>query len=159
VIGGEAADRLPWLAVIAVIVVPLLAFGIATLDSAGRLPALSRAAAANRRNSVLLLTLVGVVAATCEIVAVTLTLDPIPALWVALVAGIVGCGRGANRFAPRALSGRRARADPVGDRKLVDIVRELSLAADIRCRRSMSSRTGARTPSRRGATRSTRPSP
>ena len=137
VIGGETAGRLPWLAVLAVIVVPLLAFGIATLDSRRAAAGTFHAqAAANRRNSVLLLvTLVGVVAATCEIIAVTLTLDPIPALWVALVAGIVGLGAaaGANRFGASVILGTAGarEADPVADRKLVDVVRELSIAANI----------------------------
>jgi len=137
VIGGEAAGRLPWLGVVVVIVVPLLAFAIATLDSRRAAAGTFHAqAAANRRNSVLLLvTLVGVVAATCEIIAVTLTLDPIPALWVALVAGIVGLGAaaGANRFGASVILGTSGarEADPVADRKLVDVVRELSIAADI----------------------------
>ncbi len=137
VIGGETLERLPWLGVLVVIVVPLLAFGIATVDSRRAASGTFVAqAAANRRNSVLLLvTLVGVVAATCEIIAVTLTLDPIPALWVALVAGVVGLGAaaGANRFGASVILGSAGarEADPVADRKLVDVVRELSIAANI----------------------------
>jgi heat shock protein HtpX len=137
VIGGETAERLPWVGVIAVIVLPLVAFGIATIDSRRAAGGTFHAqAAANRRNSVLLLvTLVGVVAATAEIIAVTLTLDPIPGLWVALLAGLVGlvAAAGANRFGAAVILGASDahEADPVADRKLVDIVRELSIAADI----------------------------
>ena len=65
----------------------------------------------------------------------TLTLDPIPALWVALVAGIVGLGAaaGANRFGASVILGTAGarEADPIADRKLVDVVRELSIAANI----------------------------
>jgi heat shock protein HtpX len=137
VLGGEAAERLPWVAVVAVIVVPLLAFGVATIDSRRAAGGTFVAqAAANRRNSVLLLvTLVGVVAATSEIIAVTLTLDPIPGLWVAFLAGIVGVGAavGANRFGASVILGTSDahEADPIADRMLVDVVRELSIAANI----------------------------
>jgi heat shock protein HtpX len=137
VIGGETAERLPWLGVVAVIVVPLLAFGVATIDSRRAAGGTFHAqAAANRRNSVLLLvTLVGVVAATSEIIAVTLTLDPIPGLYVALAAGIVGMGAavGANRFGASVILGTSDahEADPVADSKLIDVVRELSIAANI----------------------------
>jgi heat shock protein HtpX len=134
---GDPLDRLPWGAVIVVLVIPAVAFSIASLGS--RLAAggtFYAQAAANRRNSLLLLvTLVGVVAATAEIIAITLTRDPIPTLWAAAVAVVVGlaAAAGADRFGAGIIldaSGART-ADPKRDAELVDVVRELSIAANI----------------------------
>jgi heat shock protein HtpX len=134
---GGVGDRLPWAAVAVVILLPVVAFTIAALDSrraAGG--TFYSQAAANRRNSILLLvTLVGVVAATAEIIAVTVTFDPIPALWTAAAAALIGLGAaaGASRFGSTIIleSAGAKRADETGDRELVDVVRELSLAANI----------------------------
>ena len=134
---GGVGDRLPWAAVAVVILLPIAAFMIAALDSRRAAGGTFYAqAAANRRNSVLLLvTLVGVVAATSEIIAITLTFDPVPALWTAGAAALVGLGAaaGASRFGSTIIleSAGAKRADKAGDRELVDVVRELSLAANI----------------------------
>lgn len=137
VTSADPLDRLPWGAVMVALVLPPVAFGIASLAS--RLAAggtFYAQAAANRRNSVLLLvTLVGVVAATAEIIAITLTREPVPALWAAGFAVIVGLGAAAaaDRFDAGVIldaSGART-ADPKRDHVLIDVVRELAIAADI----------------------------
>ena len=98
----DPLDRLPWGAVLVILILPPLAFAVASvasrLASGGTFYA---QAAANRRNSLLLLvTLVGVVAATAEIIAISLTREPMPALWAAGLAVIVGLGAAAagDRF-------------------------------------------------------------
>ncbi|HEX6869063.1 MAG TPA: M48 family metalloprotease [Candidatus Limnocylindrales bacterium] len=134
---GEPIDRLPWGLVIAILVLPLVTFAIAAIGThranAGTFYA---QAAANRRNSVLLIiTLVGIVAATAEIIAVTLTFEPVPALWSAVVAAVIGLGAAAaaNRFGGNVIleSAGAKPADPARDTALVNVVQELSLAANI----------------------------
>jgi heat shock protein HtpX len=134
---ADPLDRLPWGAVLVILVLPPLAFAAASvasrLASGGTFYA---QAAANRRNSLLLLvTLVGVVAATAEIIAITLTREPVPALWAAGIAILVGlvAAAAADRFGAGVIldaSGARA-ADPKRDRVLIDVVRELAIAANI----------------------------
>lgn len=134
---GESLDRLPWGIVVLVIVVPIVLFGLASLAS-------HRAAGgtfyaqqtANRRNTVLLLiSLVGIVAATVEIITVSVTFDPVPALWAAAIAGLVGlvAALAASRFGSALIleSAGAKRADPVSEAALMNVVRELSLAANI----------------------------
>lgn len=136
-VDGRLADRLPWGAFVAILILPALAFALAALGArraAGGTFAVQ--AAANRRNSLLLLvTLVGVVAATAEVIAVAVTFQPVPALWAAGVATIVGLGAafGADRFGGDiVLRTADARpADPTRDQVLVNVVQELSLAAAI----------------------------
>lgn len=130
-------DRLPWGLVGLVIVVPVILFGVASVGS-------HRAAGgtfyaqqtANRRNSVLLVIgLAGIVAATAEIITVSLTFDPVPALWAAGIAVLFGLGAAlaANRFGSALIleSAGAKPADPKIDTVLIDVVRELSLAANI----------------------------
>jgi hypothetical protein len=66
---------------------------------------------------------------------VTVTFDPVPALWTAGAAALIGLGAaaGASRFGSTIIleSAGAKRADETGDRELVDVVRELSLAANI----------------------------
>ena len=96
---ADPLDRLPWGAVLVILVLPPVAFGVASLAS--RLASggtFYAQAAANRRNSLLLLiTLVGVVAATAEIIAISLTREPVPALWAAGIAVLVGLAGGGCR--------------------------------------------------------------
>ena len=65
----------------------------------------------------------------------TLTFDPVPALWARGAAALVGLGAaaGANRFGSTIIleTAGAKRADETGDRELVDVVRELALAANI----------------------------
>lgn len=134
---GIVPARLPWGAVVIVLVLPLATFGIAALLSRRAAGGTFHAqAAANRRNSVLLLvTLVAVVAATAEVIAVAVTLSPIPGLWAAGIAGLVGLGAAlaANRLgADVVLGSAGARpADARRDAALVNVVREVSIAAGI----------------------------
>jgi heat shock protein HtpX len=83
----------------------------------------------------LLVTLVGVVAVTAEIIAISLTFEPIPALWAAAAAGVVGLGAaaGANRFGANVIldTAGAHTADPSTEPVLFDVVREVSVAADI----------------------------
>lgn len=134
---GIVPERLPWGAVVIVVVLPLATFGVSALLSRRAAGGTFYAqAAANRRNSVLLLvTLVAVVAAVAEIIAVAVTLDPIPGLWAAGIAGVVGLGAalGAN-FAGADIVLGSAGARPADERRdaaLVNVVREVSLAAGI----------------------------
>jgi heat shock protein HtpX len=120
-----------------IIVLPPVAFAVASLASRMASGGTFYAqAAANRRNSLLLLvTLVGVVAATAEIIAITLTRDPMPALWAAGIAVIVGlvAAAAADRFGAGVIldaSGART-ADPKRDRVLIDVVQEMAIAANI----------------------------
>jgi len=134
---GTIPARLPWAAVGLVVVLPVVTFGIATLLTRRAAGGTFHAqAAANRRNSVLLfLTLVAVVAATAEIVAVVLTFDPIPGLWAAGIAAIVGlCAAVGAAFAGSdiVLQSAGARpAKPSREAVLLDVVSEISLAAGI----------------------------
>lgn len=133
----ESLDLLPWLAFAVVLVVPPVTFAIASFASrraAGG--TFYSQAAANRRNSVLLLVaLIGIVAATVEIITVSLTYDPVPALWAAGIAILVGIAAavGADRFGSGIIldSAGAKRADPRRDRELVDVVGEIALAANI----------------------------
>jgi len=134
---GDPAGRLPWAAVGAILVIPILTFTIAAIGTRRANGGTFYAqASANRRNSLLLLiTLVGVVAVTAEIIAISLTFDPVPGLWAAGAAGVVGLGAaaGANRFGADVIldsAGARS-ADPAKEPALFDVVRELSVAADI----------------------------
>ena len=134
---SESLDRLPWGLVVLIVVIPLLLFGVASLGT-------HRAAGgtfyaqqtANRRNSVLLvISLAGIVAATAEIITVSVTFDPVPALWAAGIAIVFGLGAAlaANRFGSSLIleSAGAKVADPKTDGLLIDVVRELSLAANI----------------------------
>ena len=134
---GHGLERLPWALVIAVIVLPIVTFGIATISTRRADGGTFWAqAAANRRNSILLLiTLVGVVAATAEIVAWSLTFRATPALWTAAVASGLGLLIAwiGNRFGARIIldtAGARP-ADPKQDQVLIDVVTELALAANV----------------------------
>lgn len=137
VTSGSLPPRLPWAAVAVVIALPFATFGITALLSRRAAGGTFQAqAAANRRNSALLLvTLVAVVAATAEIIAVAVTLSPIPGLWAAGIAALVGLGAalGADYMgADIVLGSAGARpADPRRDAGLVNVVREISLAAGI----------------------------
>jgi len=134
---GGGADVVPWGAVAVVILLPAAAFGIAAIGS--RMAAggtFYAQATTNRRNSALLLiTMIGVAAATFEIIAVSLTFEPIPGLWAAGIGALGGLGAaaGANRFGDRfILDSAGAREAVTGtDQQLLDVVRELSLAAAI----------------------------
>ncbi|MBM4407156.1 MAG: M48 family metallopeptidase [Chloroflexi bacterium] len=134
---ASAAARIPWGFVLVIALLSVVTFTIAALDSrrAARGTFFAQAAA-NRRNSVLLLiTLVGIVAATAEIIAVSLTLRPVPALWAALIAA--GAGVGAAILAHRSgadiiLESAGARpADRERHAILLNVVQELALAAGI----------------------------
>ena len=137
VVTGSAAERLPWGAVALVLVLPAVTFAIATLLTRRAAGGTFHAqAAANRRTSLLLLvTLVAVVAATAEIVAVVVTFNPVPALWAAGIATLIGLGAavGAERFgADIVLQTAGARpADPSREGVLLNVVREISLGAGI----------------------------
>ena len=134
---GESLERLPWGLVVGVLVLPPITFAIASLASRRAAGGTFLAqATANRRNSLLLLlTLVGVVAATAEIIAITLTRDPVPALWAAGGAVLIGLGAAAaaDRFGSAVIleSAGAKPADAKRDAVLVNVVRELSLAADV----------------------------
>jgi heat shock protein HtpX len=134
---GQPVDRLPWGMVLSIAILPLITFAIAAIGSRRAAGGTFQVqATANRRNSVLLvITLVGIVAATAEVIAVTLTYDPVPALWAAAVAALIGLGAAAaaNRFGSDVIlqaAGARL-ADPARDSKLLDVVRELSIAANV----------------------------
>ena len=134
---GAGLERLPWALVVAVIVLPIITFGLAAIltrrASGGTFWA---QAAANRRNSILLLiTLVGVVAATAEIIAWSLTFRTTPALWTAVIASGLGLLIAwiGNRFGPRIIldTAGAKRADPKHDEVLINVVNELALSANI----------------------------
>jgi len=134
---GTVSERLPWGAVVVVLLLPAVSFAIATFGTRRGAGATFQAqAAANRRNSLLLLvTLVGVVAATAEIIAATLTFGPVPALAAAGIAAVVGLGAalGADRFGSQVIleSAGAHLADPAREIVLLDVVREVSLAAGL----------------------------
>ena len=134
---GDPLDRLPWGLVILIVVLPIITFGIASLGShiaSGR--TFYAQATANRRNSLLLvITMVGIVAATAEIVTATLTFDPRPTLLAAGAAVVVGSAAalGANRFGSQLIlqtAGARP-ADRATDLELLNVVNELAIAANI----------------------------
>lgn len=137
VVGGRPLDRLPWGAFAAVLVIPPVMFGLASyLSHRAAAGTFYAQAAANRRNSLLLLVaLIGVAAATAEIIAISLTRDPVPALWAAAAAIIVGLGAvvAADRLGTSMVldSAGAKRAQPKRDSTLLDVVRELAVAADI----------------------------
>jgi heat shock protein HtpX len=135
--GGVGLERLPWILVAVVIVLPVVTFGLASIltrQAAGG--SFWAQAAANRRNSLLLvITLVGIVAAMAEIIAASLTFRAMPALGAAVVAAGLGLliALVGNRFGSRIIletAGARA-ADPKQDEVLINVVRELTLAANI----------------------------
>jgi heat shock protein HtpX len=135
--GGVPLERLPWVLVIVVVVLPLVTFGLASiLTRRANGGTFWAQAAANRRNSLLLvITLVGVVAATAEIIAASLTFRAMPALGAAVIAAGLGLliALIGNRFGSRIIletAGARP-ADPKTDAVLINVVRELALAADI----------------------------
>ena len=134
---GHGLDRLPWDLAVVVIVLPIVTFAIASIGTRranGR--TFWAQAAANRRNSILMvITLVGIVAATAEVITASLTFRATTALTVAVIAAIAGIGIAAvgNRFGSRIIletAGARP-ADPTRDAILIDVVRELALAANI----------------------------
>jgi heat shock protein HtpX len=134
---GVPLDRLPWVLVVAIVVLPLVTFVIAAFGARGAAGGTFYAqAAANRRNSILLIiTMVGIVAATGEIIAVTLTFKPLPAIWAACVAAIIGLGAAvvANRFGGSIIldTAGAVPADPAFDTVLIDVVTEVAIAANI----------------------------
>jgi heat shock protein HtpX len=134
---GTVSDRLPWAAVGLVVALPAVTFAIVALLTRRAAGGTFYAqAAANLRNSLLLLvTLVAVVAATAEIIAVALTFEPIPGLWAAGIAALVGLGAALAADyvgADIVLSSAGARpADARRDAMLLNVVREVSLAAGI----------------------------
>ena len=137
VAGEDPLDRLPWGAFALVLILPPLAFALASFLShraAGR--TFHEQTAANRRNSLLLLVaLIGIAAATTEIIAISLTGDPIPALLAAAAAVLVGLGAvvAADRGGARYIldSAGAVRATRSRDAELLDVVQELALAASI----------------------------
>jgi heat shock protein HtpX len=137
VVHGAPVDRLPWGLVIAIAILPAVTFAIAAIGTRRAAGGTFQAqATANRRNSLLLvITLLGIVAATAEIIAVTLTFEPMPAIWAAAAAAVVGLGAAAaaNRFGSDVIlqtAGARL-ADSGRDAKLLDVVQELSIAANV----------------------------
>jgi len=133
---GEPSERLPWGAVAAVLLLPAVTFSIATLGARRAAGSTFQAqAAANRRSSLLLLVaLVAVVAATAEIIAAVVTFEPVPALAAAGIAAVVGLGAaaGADRFGSQViLESAGARPADARDVVLLDVVREISLAAGL----------------------------
>ena len=130
-------DRLPWVLVVAIVILPVITFLIAAIGTRRAAGGTFYAqAAANRRNSILLIiTMVGIVAATGEIIAVTLTFKPLPAIWAAAVAAVIGLGAAAvaHRFGGAIIldTAGAMPADPTFDTVLIDVVTELALAASI----------------------------
>ncbi len=134
---GHGLERLPWDLAVAIILLPIVTFAIASIGTRranGR--TFWAQAAANRRNSVLLvITLVGIIAATAEIITASLTFRATSALAVGVAAAVVGVliALIGNRFGARIIletAGARP-ADPKTDAILIDVVRELALAANI----------------------------
>ena len=134
---GEHLDRLPWGLVIAILVLPAVTFTIAAIGTHRAAGGTFYAqAAANRRNSILLvITMVGIIAATAEIIAATLTFRPVPTLWSAAVAAVIGLGAAAaaNRIGGDVIlqTSGALPADPQRDAVLIDVVGELAIAANI----------------------------
>ena len=79
--------------------------------------------------------MVGIVAATAEVIAVTLTFKPMPALWSAVVAAVIGlvAAAAANRFGGNVIlqTAGAVPADPTRDAQLINVVGELAIAANI----------------------------
>ena len=162
---GDPAGRLPWTAAGAILLIPAVTFTIAAIGTRRANGGTFYAqAAANRRNSLLLvITLVGIVAATAEIIAVSLTFEPDPGPVrpasprpsSALGAAVGGEPLRRGRH-PR---DRRRATRPTRNATsvLLDVVRGAGASPRTsRCRPSSSSRTRARTRSRPAAIRSTR---
>ena len=134
---GGLPRSLPWWAAVAVLVLPVVAFSIAALDTrrAGRKDFRAQQAA-NRRNSLLLLVaLVGVVASVAEIITASLTFSATNALVAAGIATAIGLGAafGADRWGADVIletTGAK-RADPREQRTLLNVVEEVSIAASI----------------------------
>jgi heat shock protein HtpX len=134
---GRDPARLRLGAVVAIVLIPIVTFGLAGIGA-------RRAAggtfyqqqAANRRNSLLLLVaLVGTLAATSELITAAVTVGSVPSLWAAGIAALVGLGAalGADRFGGALvldIAGARP-ADPRAERVLLNIVREVAIAAGI----------------------------
>jgi heat shock protein HtpX len=134
---GTLPQSLPWWAVIVVVVLPLVTFAIASFDGrrAGRKDFRAQQAA-NRRDSLLLLvTLVGVVAAVAEIITASVTFSAAPALVAAGFAAAVGLGAavGADRYGADLVldSAGAKRADAREQRVLLNVVDEVALAANV----------------------------
>jgi heat shock protein HtpX len=134
---GHGLERLPWALVVAIVLLPVVSFALASIGTRNAAGGTFWAqAAANRRNSLLLaISLVGILAATAEIIAASLTFQAAPALWTALAAAglgllIAAIGNRAGAWIILETAGAR-RADPRADAVLLDVVRELSLAANI----------------------------
>lgn len=133
----DPIEGLPWGAFALVLILPPLAFAVASFlshQAAGR--TFYEQTAANRRNSLLLLVaLIGIAAATAEIIAISLTGDPIPALVAAAAAVLVGLGAivAADRGGAKYIldSAGAVRATRGRDAELLDVVQELALAASI----------------------------
>ncbi len=137
VAGADPLDRLPWGAFVLILVLPPLTFALASVLSRRAGEGTFQAQAdANRRNSLLLVVaLVGILAATTEIIAVSLTGDPVPAILAAGAAMLAGFGAViyADRLGSSAIldsAGARP-ADPKRDTELLDVVQELAVSADI----------------------------
>jgi heat shock protein HtpX len=134
---GDPVDRLPWSAFALVLVLPPVTFAIASFLSHQAAGGTFYAqAAANRRNSLLLLVaLVGIVAATAEIITVSLTGDPAPAVVAGAFAVAIGLGAAAatDRFGSAVIldSAGAKVANPEQESVLLNVVRELSLAANV----------------------------
>jgi heat shock protein HtpX len=134
---GGTRERVPWLAFTIVLLIPIVTFSLTALLSRHAATGTFHAqAAANRRNGLLLLVaMIGVVAATSEVIAVSLTFDPVPAVWAAAFATAVGVGTAllAGRFGSEiVLQSAGARpATPEHDGVLLNVVEELSVAAAI----------------------------
>ncbi|MCU0506239.1 MAG: M48 family metalloprotease [Chloroflexi bacterium] len=134
---GTIREDLPLWAAVLIVVLPFAAFGIASLDSrrAGRRDFRAQQAA-NRRDSLLLLVaLIGVVAATVEVITAAVTFDPGAALVAAGVAAAVGVGAalGADRFGADMIletAGAKQANERQHDR-LLNVVREVSLGANV----------------------------
>lgn len=134
---GDTPVRTPWVAFIVVLLIPVVTFSLTALLSRRAASRTFHAqAAANRRNSlILLVAMIGVVAATAEIIAVSVTYDPVPAVWAAALAALIGVGTAlvAGRFGSAIIlqsAGARP-ATPDADGVLIDVVQELSIAASI----------------------------
>jgi heat shock protein HtpX len=127
-----------WGLVVLIIALPIIAFGAASLGSRRAAGATFYAQqGANRRNSVLLLiALVGILAAVAEIITASLTLNATPTLVAAAVASIIGglAALGADRRGAGVIlltAGAHRATGTLRERVLLDVVRELALAADI----------------------------
>ena len=135
--GAPASVRIPWGAVIVIVLLPILTFvlaAIGTRRAGGR--TFFDQATSNRRNALLLvITLVGLAAATAEVIAAAVTFRPAPALWAAAIAAATGLGAAvvANRIGGDVIleTAGAHRADPARDGVYVNIVREIALAAGV----------------------------